>query len=43
MMKLLKSLGAACLAAFGFTPSAQACTSFLVGKKASTDGSAFIT
>ncbi|MCI7050259.1 MAG: C69 family dipeptidase [Bacteroidales bacterium] len=42
-MKLLKYLGAACLAAFGFTPSTQACTSFVVGKKASTDGSAFIT
>lgn len=40
-MKKLLSLTAALFAAYSFT--ASACTSFLVGKKASADGSAFIT
>ena len=47
MIKSIKnSIGAALLALcgfIGFTPEASACTSFLVGKKASADGSAFIT
>ncbi len=47
MIKSIKnSMGAALLALcgfIGFTPEASACTSFLVGKKASADGSAFIT
>lgn len=47
MIKSIRnSIGAALLALcgfIGFTPEASACTSFLVGKKASADGSAFIT
>lgn len=47
MIKSIKnSIGAALLALcgfIGFTTEASACTSFLVGKKASADGSAFIT
>lgn len=43
MIKSIKnSIGAALLALcgfIGFTPEASACTSFLVGKKASADGS----
>ena len=40
--KTLTAAGALCMALLTATP-ADACTSFLVGKKASADGSAFIT
>ena len=40
--KTLTAAGALCMALLAATP-ADACTSFLVGKKASADGSAFIT
>ena len=42
-MHLLHKMAALALALTVGSPAAQACTSFLVGKKASADGSAFIT
>jgi dipeptidase len=43
MTRLLRSLAALCLAAFATIPSALACTSILVGRDASADGSVMIT